>query len=181
MVKSNSYSTFFLTMLLALTGSAISYATDWMIAIPLFFGLGIPLLNIQKPFPRKLKLTLAILLGNIAIFLLVVILILNIPYESQVWQALVVGVAGVLIMVLNGWLIDDIKLTPRNIIITLLLSTFSMPLGMWLVDDIIANKTFLFSDFFKQYGIMILWMTMTTLGIVLGIQHKDSPSAGALA
>jgi hypothetical protein len=172
-VKNNSYSTFFLTMLLALAGSVISYATDWIVAIPMFFGLGIPLLNIEKPLLRKVGLTLAILLGNIAIFFLIVILILNIPYESQVWQALVVGIAGALIMILNGWLIKEIKLTPKAILITFILSSISMPLGMWLIDDVIGNSTFIFSDFIKQYGIIMLWMTLTTLGIVRAFHQGD--------
>jgi hypothetical protein len=173
MVKNNSYSTFFLTLLLALAGSVISYVTDWMLAIPVFFGLGIPLLNIEKPLLRKVGLTLTILLGNVTIFLLIVILILNIPYESQVWQALVVGIAGALIMILNGWLIKEIKLTPKAILITFLLSTISMPLGMWLIDDLIGDNTFIFSDFIKQYGIIMLWMTLTTLGIVWGFRQGE--------
>jgi hypothetical protein len=177
MPNNRPYYTLIITILLAITGTLLAFFTDWMIAIPLFFGLGIPLLHLHKPLSKKIILTILIMAGNVLIFLFIVLLILNIPYESQLLQALVVGVAGAAILLLNGWLIKSIKIDVKTLIITFSLAALSLPVGIWITETFLNDSTSMMAEFLGQYGIMILWMTLTTMGIVFfGLNKPTIPA-----
>ncbi len=164
--------TLLLTAALAIAGTFAAYLTEWMLLIPLFFSLGIPLLNIRQPGSGKIRLILWILLGTVVIFTLAVILMLNIDYSRQILQAVVVGIAGCFILLLNGMLIPDLQLSLKAFVFTFLLSSISVPFGIWITEKIPTNDISLIGDFFGQYGIMILWMVMTAAGIVYGTGRK---------
>lgn len=164
--------TFLVTTLLALAGALIAYFTEWMIVIPFLFSLGIPLINSHKPLPGKIGTTIFIILGTIAIFTGAVILMLNIEYSRMLLQASVVGIAGCLILILNGSLIRVIRLSLRSVLVTFLLAATSIPAGMWLTERLPATGGSFLASFFGQYGIMILWMLFTTAGIIFGMRDR---------
>ncbi len=164
--------TFWVTSLLALAGAMVAYYTEWMIAIPFLFSLGIPLTSGSKPVKQMIGRVVLIILGTVAIFTGAVILMLNIEYSRMILQAAVVGAAGSLVMLLNGALIRAVRLSPRNVLITFFLAAASIPAGMWITETMPVTGGSFFSSFFGQYGIMILWMLLTTGGIVLSLQRS---------
>ncbi len=168
--------TLIVTPLLALLGAFIAYLTDWMIVIPLLFGLGIPMINSRKPLGGKIRTTILILLGTTAIFTGAVILMLNIEYTRIILQATVVGAAGCLVLVLNGLLIKSIQLNFWSIGLTFLLAALSLPTGMWVTANLPATGGSILANFIGQYGIMILWMFLTTAGIVYAMKGNKQTS-----
>ena len=159
--------------LLAISGALVAYFTEWMIAIPFLFSLGIPMVNSRRPLRSKIGTTLLILVGTIVIFSAAVILMLNIEYSRMVLQAAVVGAAGCLVLILNGLMIKSIHLNFWSILVTFLLAAASIPIGMWMTKTLPATGGSFFSNFIGQYGIMILWMLLTTGGVVYAMK-KDS-------
>jgi hypothetical protein len=158
---------------LAFLGSVISYFTDWLMFIPILFGLGIPLVNIDKPIKQKIVRTLIIILASVAIFVAAVLTIIGFEFDKYIFPGLVVGIAGVLMLGINSLLIDSIKLNFKTAGATFLLSGLSVPIWTLFTEHILPS-TLHPSELIQQFGVMVLWMTLTTIGISIGIKNREN-------
>jgi len=172
MTISKPYLTLFTSVTLAVIGSIVAYFTDWMIIIPVLFALGIPLVNIDKPFKQKIGLTLVIIIVSVSVFIGTVFAAIGFDFDKYIFPGLLVGLAGVAILAINGFLIDTIKLNFKTILLTFLLSGISLPIWIILTENVFP-KTIANIDLIRQYGVMIFWMTLTTIGICSAIKPKS--------
>lgn len=170
MTTPKRYLTIVVNVALAFIASIIAYFTDWLILIPILFALGIPLINIDKPLKQKAGLMLLVVLISVLVFVLAVLLSLNIDYHNYVLQGLVVGIAGLLILLANGFLIQSVKITTKTMALTFLLAGSSFPL--WILAESILPKTIANIAIIPEFGNMMFWMTLTTIGIASGIEDK---------
>jgi hypothetical protein len=171
MTISKPYLTLLTSVTLAVIGSIVAYFTDWMIIIPFVFGLGIPLVNIDRPFKQKIGLTLVILIASVTVFIGTVSAAIGFDFDKYIFPGLLVGIAGVAILAINGLIIDTIKLNFKTILLTFLLSGISLPVWIVLTENVFP-KTITNLDFIRQYGVMMFWMTLTTIGICSAIKPK---------
>ena len=81
-----------------------------MIIIPILFGLGIPLVNIDKPLKQKIALTIVIVFVSSVIFIATVLAAISFDFDKYIFPGLLVGLAGIAILGINGLLIESIKL-----------------------------------------------------------------------
>ena len=107
---------------LATVGSTIAYLTNWIIIIPILFGLGIPLVNIDKPLKNKAGLTLVIIIVSVAVFITAIMTAVSFHFDKYIFPGLVVGTSGVLLLGVNGLLIESIKVNTKTVLVTFLLS-----------------------------------------------------------
>jgi hypothetical protein len=170
MTISKRYLTFLTNMTLGTIG-LIAHYSNCMILIPMLFGLGTPLVNIDKSLKQKLGLTLVIVIASTAIFFVAILTAISFDFDKYIFPGIVVGIAGVLILGINGLLIDTIKLNFKTINLTFLLSGLSLPIWLLLTENILS-KTFTDNEMVRQFGVMFFWMSMTTIGICLSIQKE---------
>jgi ethanolamine transporter EutH len=142
-----------------------------MILIPMLFGLGVPLVNIDRPLKQKLQLTLVVVLVSIVIFIATVLAVISFDFGKYLFPGLLVGLAGVVILGINGLLIETISFNLKTISLTFLLSGLTLPIWVLLTENVFP-KTFTNVEMVRQYGVMLFWMTMTTIGICYSIK-KD--------
>jgi hypothetical protein len=171
------YLTILVNVALAFVATVITYYTDWFFVIPVLFALGIPLINIDKPLRYKAPVTLGIIALSILIFSLGVLATLNIDYDRYVLQGLVMGAAGVLTLVANGLLIKTVRITLSTILITFLLAGISFPL--WIFAESLLPKTIADISIIPEFGSMMFWMTLTTIGIATGINDPEQEAQNA--
>ncbi len=171
MTIAKPYLTLITNLTLATIGSTIAYLTNWMIIIPLVFGLGIPIVNIDKPLRQKIGLTLVITLVSVVIFVATILAAISFDFDKYIFPGLLVGLAGVGILGINGLLIENIKLNFKTITLTFLLSGLSLPFWILLTEKLLP-KTFTNIEIVRQFGVMLFWMTMTTIGISSSIINE---------
>jgi len=171
MTISKPYLTFFTSLTLATIGSTIAYLTNWIIVIPVLFGLGIPLVNIDKPLKQKIGLTIVAVFVSTLIFVATIIAVLSFDFDKYIFPGFLVGLAGIAILGINGLFVENIKLTPYTIALTFLLSGISFPIWIILTENIFPN-TITNIELIRQFGGMFFWMTSTTIGICLSIKPK---------
>ena len=152
-------------------GTTLAHLTDWWIVIPFLFGLGTPLINLEQPLKQKLGLIFVIVIISTAIFIGTILAAISFDLDKYIFPGLIVGIAGVVLLVINGLLIESIELKPKTILVTFLLSGISLPIWILLTENILP-KTLTNIDIVRQYGVMIFWMVMTTIGISTGIKTK---------
>jgi len=169
MTISKPYLTFLISLMLAAIGSVIAYLTNWRIVIPVFFGLGIPLINIDKSLKQKISLTVIIVCVSIVIFSATAFASISFKFDKYIFPSLLVGFAGIAILAINGLLIESVKIKLKTIVLTFLLSSLSLPIWILVTEKLFYN---LFKNiiFFRQYGVMLFWMILTTIGICLSIK-----------
>jgi len=161
--------TFVVNISLAMTSVVLAYLTNWMILIPILFGLGIPLINIDKPYKVKIGMTLFIILVSTFIFFTSIMTLISFNGDTYVFPGFVVGTSGVLILVANGLVIDSVKINTKTILVTFLLSGLSLPIWIIMTKNM---GTIMGADIIRQFGAMMFWMTSTTVGITIGIEEK---------
>lgn len=171
MTIAKPYLTFLTNLILATIGLTIADFTNWMILIPILFGIGVPLVNINRPLKQKLGLTLVIILTSTAILFVSILTVISFDFDKYIFPGIVVGIAGVLILGINGLLIKTIKLNFKTITLTFLLSGLSLPIWVLFTENIFP-KTFSEIEIVRQDGVMLFWMTMTTIGICLSIKKE---------
>ena len=171
MTISKPYLTFLTNMTLATTGLILAYFSNWMIFIPLLFGLGVPLVNIDSPLKQKLGLILVTVIASTAIFFVTILTAIGFDFDKYIFPGIAVGIAGVLILGINGLLIKTIKLNFKSFSLTFLLSGLSLPIWVLFTENTLS-KTFTDNEMVRQFGVMLLWMLMTTIGICLSIQKE---------
>jgi len=172
MTISKPYLTLIVSLTLATLGSTIAYLTNLIIIIPLVFGLGIPLVNIDKPLRQKIGLTLVITFVSFIVFILTVITAISFNFDKYVFPGLLVGIAGILILGINGLLIETIKLNLKTIALTFVLSGLSLPTWIILTENVLPT-TMTKIELVRQFGVMLFWMTMTTVGICFSIKRTN--------
>jgi hypothetical protein len=170
------YLTFLTNLILATIGLTTAHFTNWIILISLLFGLGVPLVNINKPLKQKLVLTLVSIIASTAIFFVTILTVISFDFDKYIFPGIVVGIAGVLILGINGLLIKTIKLNFRTIALTFLLSGLSLPIWVLITENVFP-KTYSVIEMVSQDGVMLFWMTMTTIGICLSIKKELTVSA----
>lgn len=171
MTISKPYLTLLTSLTLAFFGLIIAYLTDMMIIVPVLFGLGIPLVNIDKPLKQKIGLTLVTMIVSVAVFIGTVFAALGLDFDKYIFPGLLVGLAGVAILAINGLIIDTIKLNFKTILLTFLLSGISLPIWIVLTENVFP-KTITNIDLIRQHGVMMFWMTLTTIAICSAIKPK---------
>jgi hypothetical protein len=142
-----------------------------MIIIPVLFGLGIPLVNIDKPTKQKIGLTIVTVLVSTVIFIATILAAISFDFDKYIFPGLLVGLAGVGILGINGLLIETIKLNFKTITMTFLLSGLSLPIWIIFTENIFPN-TITNIELARQFGVMLFWMTLTTIGICLSIKAE---------
>jgi hypothetical protein len=171
MTLTKPYLTLITNFALAVTGAILAYLTDWIILIPILFGFGIPLVNLNKPLLQKAGLTLAIVIISVVIFVGTIIAALSLDFDEYVFPGVLVGTAGVLILGINRALIETVTMNTRTVVLTFLLSGTSLPLWTVLTENILPSLAAI--DIIRQFGVMVFWMTLTTIGIITGIKEKQ--------
>lgn len=171
MIISKPYLTLLTNLALAIAASIIASLTDLWIYIPLIFGFGVPLVNIEKPFMQKLGLTLLIVFFSVVIFYMAIITVLSLHFNRYILLGIISGLAGIALLGLNGYIIKTIKLNYKTILLTFLLSGVSWPIWIILSEKIIPN-TILNIEFLRRFGVMLFWMTLTTIGLCLSIETE---------
>lgn len=171
MTISKSYLTILTNLFLAIIGSGMAHLTGWLWVIPILFGLGIPLVNIDRPLKQKFGLTSVIVLVSIAVFLIAIMTAMGFQFDKFIFPAIVAGFAGTLIFGINGLLIASIKISFKSVCLTFILSGLSLPIWIYLTENILS-LTLQGSDLVRQFGVMIFWMIMTTIGISTGIKEQ---------
>lgn len=156
---------------MATFGLIVAYLTELMVIVPVLFGLGIPLMNIDKPLKQKIGLTLVTMIVSVSIFIGTIFAAIGFDFDKYIFPGLLVGFAGVAILAINGLIIDTIKLNFKTILLTFLLSGISLPIWIILTENFFP-KTFTNIDLIRQYGVMMFWMTLTTIGICSAIKPK---------
>ena len=171
MTISKPYLTLLTSLTLATFGLIVAYMTGVMIIGPLLFALGIPLVNIDKPLKQKIGLTLVIMIVSVSVFIGTILAAIGFDFDKYIFPGLLVGLAGVAILGINGLIIDTIQLNLKTILLTFLLSGFSLPLWIFLTENIFS-KTLTNADLIRQFGVMMFWMALTTIGICSAIKPK---------
>ena len=171
MTISRPYLTLLTSLILATLGLVVAYLTGMMIIVPLLFGLGFPLVNIDKPLKQKIGLTLVIMIVSISVFIGTIFAAIGFDFDKYIIPGLLVGLAGVAILTINGLITDTIKLNLRTVIFTFILSGISLPIWIVLTENVLP-KTITNIDLVRQYGVMMFWMTLTTIGICTAIKPK---------
>ena len=171
MTISKPHLTLVTNLALATVGSTIAYLTNWIIIIPILFGLGIPLVNIDKPLKYKAGLTLVIVIASLAVFVIAIMTAVSFNFDKYIFPGLVVGISGVLLLGINGFLIESVKVNTKTVLVTFLLSGLSLPTWIILTESILPT-TIRDNDVVRQFGVMLFWMTLTTIGITIGIENK---------
>lgn len=174
---SKPYLTVLVNAALAFFASIIAYFTDWLILVPVLFAVGIPLVNLDMPLKQKIGRTLVIVVVSVLIFMAAVLVTLNIDFEKYILHGLVVGVAGVLILLVNGRIIDSVKINIKTFLLTFLLSGISIPL--WIITERLLPKTIANIEIIPEFGNMMFWMTFTTIGIASGITAQTKTVSAA--
>ena len=172
MTISKPYLSLLISLTLATFGLTVAYVTGVMIIAPLLFALGIPLVNIDKPLKQKIGLTLVIMIVSVSVFIGTILAAIGFDYDKYIFPGLLVGLAGVAILVINGLVIDTIKLNLKTILLTFILSGISLPLWIFMTESIFP-KTLSSSDLVRQFGVIMLWMTLTTIGICSAIKTEN--------
>jgi len=167
--NSKRYLTFFTNLALATLSIILVYYTNLIILIPILFGLGVPLINIDKPIKQKIIFTLIIIIFSIVIFIFTIWAAISFHLDKYIFPGLLVGVSGIGILSINGYFIKAIKLNFKSITITFILSGLSLTLWELLFENLLPNS-FVNLDIFRNYGVMLLWMVMTTIGICMSIK-----------
>ena len=166
---SKSYLTILTNFILAISGSFLAFQTDFLLFIPMIFAIGIPIINLEKPIEQKIGKTLVIILLSILIFFLSIIIAISFESDKYIFPSLIYGLAGIMIIGINGLLIKSINLNLKTILLTFLFSSISFPIWMLGIENIsFVNLKSI--PFIREFGVMILWMTLTTIGIVCGIK-----------
>lgn len=173
---SGKYLTIIICVTLGLLASIISFLTEMMIFIPIFYGLGFPLVNIDKPLKQKLGLTLVIIIVSTIIFGATIFTSIIFDFDKYFFPGLVAGIAGVLFLGINALLIKKVKINVKTALFTFILSGLSLPIYIILKE----NKAMVNNELFRQFGSMIFWMTMTTIGISSGIDDKQTSNRNSL-
>ncbi|TDQ25726.1 hypothetical protein [Tenacibaculum caenipelagi] len=166
---SKSYLTILTNFILAVLGSFLAFQTDILLFVPMIFAIGIPIINLEKPIEQKIGKTLIIILLSTLIFFLSIILVISFESDKYMYPSLIYGLAGIMIIGINGLLVKSINLNLKTILLTFLLSSISFPI--WILG--IENISFVNLKnipFIREFGVMILWMTLTTIGVVCGIK-----------
>jgi hypothetical protein len=162
--------TILVNVFFAFIASVIAFFTDWLILIPVLFAIGIPLVNLEKPFSRKVLHTGALVLASVMVFIMAVLASLNIDYQRYVMQGIVSGVAGVLMLITNGIFVNTISVTWKSALLTFVLAGISFPL--WFLAEHSLPKTIMNIDIIPEFGQIMFWITLTTIGIASGIREK---------
>jgi len=166
---SKSFLTILTNFVLAIFGSILAFQTDFLLFVPILFAIGIPLINLKKPIKKKIGMTLIIILVSILIFFLSILIAISFDFDKYIFPSLIYGVAGILVLGINGLLIKSINLNLKIITLTFLLSSISLPIWILGTENVsIVNLKSI--AFIREFGVMILWMTLTTIGIVCGIE-----------
>ena len=160
---------------LTIVGAIVAFITGWIVIVPIVFGVGIPLVNLERPPMKKLALVALIAFINLIVFLLEVLVLLNIPYDKYVYPTIAEGIAGVLVLVVNGLFIKSITINWKTGVFIFLLSALAIPLSLGLIETFVEDSSLptVVQDFFKQFGGMILWVIFTTLGVVYAMKPTD--------
>ncbi len=174
---SKRYTTIVVIVPLTIVGAIVAFITGWIVIVPIVFGVGIPLVNLERPPMKKIALVVLITFINLIVFLLEVLVLLNLPYDKYVFPTIAEGIAGVLVLVVNGLFIKSITINWKTSVFIFLLSALAIPLSLGLIETFIVNSSLssVLQDFFKQFGGMILWVIFTTLGVVYSMKtpNKD--------
>lgn len=163
--KTKAFQTFFVNLIFSVCAILIASSTGWYLLIPIIFGMGIPLVNISNQNWAKVKIMFVISISTLAIFLIT--LGFFFLFEFKVIPFFFVGISGILILVVNSLLVDNIKITLFSAFLTFCLPSISLFFGFELIQsfDIIP---FLYKD----YILVFLWMFSISSGICFGIRDK---------
>jgi hypothetical protein len=144
--------------------------------IPVLFALGIPIVNIRGSIKQKIAQIFVISIISMALFFGSVLAMLTPGMDKYIFPGIITGMAGVGFLGINGLLIENIKVNYKSILITFLLSGFSMPFWVFTTENVLPEIS-MGSDSIRQIGVMTLWMIMTTIGISTGIKTKKATAS----
>ncbi len=114
-------------------------------------------------------LTLVIVIFLVTIFYAFVIAAISFKFDKLFFPIFIAGIAGILTLGVKGVLIDSIEMNYKTIGCTFLLSGISLPIWIILTENGLPMPQD--SALIPQFGIMIFWMAMTTIGISSGIKN----------
>lgn len=143
-----------------------------MIIIPILFGIGIPLVNLEKPLKQKVVLIAVTIIISTVIFVATVLAAISFDFDKYIFPGMLVGLAGIAILGINGLLIENIKLNLKTITLTFLLSGLSLPIWILMTENVLPYSIKKM-ELVRQFGVMIFWMTLTTIGICMSIRESD--------
>jgi hypothetical protein len=173
MTISRPYLTLLTSLIFATLGLVVAYLTGMMIIVPVLFGLGFPLVNIDKPMKQKIGLTLVIMIISVSVFIGTILAAIGLNFDKYIFPGLLVGLSGTAILGINGLLAETIKLNTKTILATFVLSGISLPVWIILTENVFP-KSVTNIELVRQYGVMLFWMTLTTIGICLAIETEDN-------
>lgn len=173
MKLSKSKLTVLTNLTLAIIGLLIAHLTNLIILVPVLFALGTPLINLDIALKQKIALTSVIILVTLIIFIITIWAAVSFNVDKYLLPGLLVGIAGVLTLGINGLLIETIRINAKTLGITFLLSGLSLPIWIFLTENVLPKVV---SDInvLRQNGAMMFWMMLTTIGIGAAIKDKKS-------
>lgn len=163
MSKKNRTLSLITTISLAIIGSLVANLIDEVSIVPILFALGIPLINVQGSFLKKVGLTVLVSIASSAILLLAVLTLLSVNVDKYLFPGLVVGLAGIAFLAINSLLIKSLQPNLKSYLLTFVLSGISVPLWVFLTDNVFP-KSMIDIAIFRESGAMIFWMLLTTIG-----------------
>ena len=177
MSTSKRKQTILVNIMLASIGVLVSFWTGLIFFVPILFGLGLPLVNIVGPLKKKVGLTFVIVLTSTAIFLITALTVIHFEFDKYFFPGLLSGLAGVLILAINGLLIENVKLNAGTLLSTFILAGLSLPVWIFLSEYIFTDKTNN-TEPIRQFGLFLLWMVLTTFGISFSVDKKPTTKSG---
>lgn len=157
--------TFLVNSVLSVCAILIASSTGWYLLIPIIFGIGIPLVNITSQNWAKVKIMFVLSVSSLAIFLIT--LGLFFLFELKMIPFFFVGLSGLIILVINSLLVENVRITLLSAFLTFCLSSISLFLGFeWIQSfDIVLSLN-------KDFILIFFWMISITLGICSGIRDN---------
>lgn len=172
MTISKPYLTLLASLTFILIGVVINYITDSLFFIPMLFGLGIPLVNVDKPIKKKIVSVILISLLTTLIFSAFIWTSLNLFQEIETFHTILPGLAGIIVLVVNRLFIATIRLNSKTLITTFLLSWISIVIWKLFINSVSPIEFSIDSIAYSIMGALIFWTIFTTIGICSAIQSK---------
>ncbi|MBT33744.1 MAG: hypothetical protein CMO01_29115 [Thalassobius sp.] len=170
-----AYLTLLTNIAFSILGLVIAYYSEIVVLIPIFFALGIPIVNAQGNTKQRLGKTFIILLISVVIFIITIMTLIGIRNFFII--GLIFGVAGLAFLGINALLINDIEINRKSGLITFFLAGISFPLYIYISENTIMVNL-LQNDQFRRFGAIFMWMLAVTIGVSLCfkkiINSKDS-------
>ncbi|MBL7902062.1 MAG: hypothetical protein JNK73_08715 [Bacteroidia bacterium] len=156
----------------SLLGCLISFWTGWIIIIPILYGLSIPIVNVDGQFVQKFKLTLVSAISSAIILIATTVFIVGFDLGKYIFPGILVGIAAVFILVINGFLLEVINLNLKTIALVFTVSALTLPLSIYYGGRIFGSSL---SDLYTRLnGIIFVWLSMTTIAISFGMRKNPT-------